>query len=184
MLDINMKKLLGVLIGLLAHAVTAQVARAEQVPDAPYVYLGIGAAGTERAAGGTRLHPKVSGGYAFSDTLAIEGGVIDLRKATPAPQARTIDLGGFGTYFAARFTRPLMDRLSAYGKLGVAHSQRKTSLDGLLRKETDTGAYGAFGLQYAVTQKLAVNAEYERFGKDKKHGAKADAWTLGLKFEF
>ncbi len=160
----------------------AGAAQAEQT--APHAYVGVAAAAAERTDGTSKISPKLFGGYAFSDSLAVEGGVIDFRKATPAPEARTIDLGGFGTYVAARFTKPLMDRLSAYGKLGVAQSQRKTTTVGVTRKDNDTGLYGAFGIQYAVTQKVAVTAEYERFGKDKKAGAKSDVWSFGLKFEF
>lgn len=162
----------------------AGVAQAGPSTAAPQAYAGVAAASSERQAAGVKTSPKVFGGVALGDGLAVEAGYIDLRKGTYAPEARTIDLGGFGSYVAAKLTRPLMDKLSAYGMLGVAHSQRKSSLAGALRKETDTGLYGAFGLQYSVTQNVKASAGYERYGKDKKTGAKADAWTLGLEFAF
>jgi hypothetical protein len=176
-----MQKVLAVLF---AGLMLAGAACAETVRSAPQAYAGVAAASTDRTGGSGKLNPKVFGGYAFNDTLAVEAGYIDLRKATPAPEARTIDLGGFGTYVAARFTKPLMDKLSAYGKLGIAQSERKLSTAGVMRKDTDTGLYGAFGLQYSITKKVALTAEYERYGKDKKVGAKADTWSFGLNFGF
>jgi hypothetical protein len=38
---------------------------------------------------------------------------------------------------------------------------------------TDTGAYGALGVQYKLNQQVALTAEYERYGKEKDIGAKA-----------
>ncbi len=168
---------------LLAFGI-AGTALAAPLAGAPQAYAGVAAATTDHHAGAAKVNPKVFGGVAFSDTLAVEGGYIDLRKATAAPEARTIDLGGFGSYVAARLMRPFTEKLSAYGKLGVAHSQRKLSNIGMVRKETDTGIYGAFGLQYSIAPGVAISAEYERYGKDKKTGAKADAWTLGINFAF
>ena len=170
----------------LAVAGAAQAAQSAAPSAPPQAYAGVGASAAERQGGTVRVGTKVFGGVAFSDSLAVEGGYIDLRKGTAAPEARTIDLGGFGTYVAARLMRPLTETLSAFGKLGVAHSQRKVGSAGNIgpRKDTDTGIYGAFGLQYAIKPGVAISAEYERYGKDKKTGAKADAWTLGINFAF
>jgi OOP family OmpA-OmpF porin len=48
----------------------------------------------------------------------------------------------------------------------------------------DTGLYGGVGVEYKLNENLAVNAEYERYGKDKAFGAKADVYTVGLKYGF
>lgn len=176
-----------VALGLsLSLAGSAQAAQGSAETAPPKAYAGIGASAAERQGGTVKVGTKIFGGVAFSDSLAVEGGYIDLRKGTAAPEARTIDLGGFGTYVAARLMRPLTETLSAFGKLGVAHSQRKVGNASTIgtRKDTDTGIYGAFGLQYAIKPGVAISAEYERYGKDKKTGAKADAWTLGINFEF
>lgn len=154
----------------------------------PHPYVGVGASVVDRTGGSAKVNTKIVGGVALSDSLGVEAGVVDFRRGvlvgTPAPEARTIDLGGFGAYVAARFSRPIMETLSVFGKLGVAQSERKIGSNGSVRKESDTGLYAGFGLQYAVTKKVALTAEYERYGKDKKAGAKSDAWTLGLKYEF
>ena len=162
----------------------AGTALAGPLGAAPQAYAGVAASVVDHNGGNSKINPKVFGGVAFSDSLAVEGGYIDLRKATAAPEARTIDLGGFGTYVAARLMRPFTEKLSAYGKLGVAHNQRKVSTNGIVRKDQDTGIYGAFGLQYSITPGVALSAEYERYGKDKKTGAKVAAWTLGINFAF
>ena len=181
----KMQKLFaGTLLGLSIAGVAQAGATAAGPAPAPQAYAGVGATASDRQAGSVKVGTKVFGGVAFTDTLAVEGGYIDLRKATAAPEARTIDLGGFGTYVAARLMRPFTEKLSGYAKLGVAHSQRKVSTGGIARKDQDTGIYGAFGLQYSITPGVALSAEYERYGKDKKTGAKADAWTLGINFAF
>lgn len=176
-----MQKLFAALVLGLGIAGTALAA---PLAGAPQAYAGVAASSSEHNGAGSKTSPKVFGGVAFGEGMAVEGGYIDLRKATAAPEARTIDLGGFGTYVAARLMRPFTEKLSAYAKLGVAHNQRKVSTLGVVRKDQDTGIYGAFGLQYSITPGVALSAEYERFGKDKKTGAKADAWTLGINFAF
>ena len=40
------------------------------------------------------------------------------------------------------------------------------------------------GLQYKLTENVALTGEYERYGKKKMLGAKADAFTVGLKYGF
>jgi OOP family OmpA-OmpF porin len=71
-----------------------------------------------------------------------------------------------------------------YGKLGLQHSERKLESAVLNLKDTDTGAYGAVGVQYNLNQQVALTAEYERYGKSKDIGAKADAWTVGARYSF
>ena len=48
----------------------------------------------------------------------------------------------------------------------------------------DTGLYGGVGVAYALNQNVSLNAEYERYGKDKDFGAKADVYTVGLNYGF
>ena len=60
------------------------------------------------------------------------------------------------SYLAAKYTLPLNGALSAYGKLGVSYNERKASFMNANWSERDTGAYGAIGLQYALTQDLSA----------------------------
>jgi OOP family OmpA-OmpF porin len=79
---------------------------------------------------------------------------------------------------------PINERVSAYGKLGVQHSERKFDSAALNVKDSDTGAYGALGVEYKLNQQVALTAEYERYGKEKDIGAKANVWTVGAHYNF
>ncbi|MDT0131549.1 outer membrane beta-barrel protein, partial [Acinetobacter baumannii] len=48
----------------------------------------------------------------------------------------------------------------------------------------DTGLYGAVGVQYALTKNVSLVGEYERYGKDKDNGAKADVVSAGVQYTF
>ena len=92
---------------------------------------------------------------------------------------------GSGTYVAGKYSVPLGDRFTGYGKLGVSYNERKYSSSTLGQVNSyDTGLYGGVGVEYKLNEKLALNAEYERYGKDKQFGAKADVYTVGLKYGF
>ncbi|WP_267875195.1 outer membrane beta-barrel protein [Massilia aurea] len=90
------------------------------------------------------------------------------------------------SYVAAKYAVPLNERLSAYGKLGVARNERKVNLasNGVGYSDNDNGVYGAVGLQYALGQNLSLVGEYERYGKQPEIGAKADVVSVGLKVGF
>jgi OOP family OmpA-OmpF porin len=92
---------------------------------------------------------------------------------------------GSGTYVAGKYSMPLGERFTGYGKLGVSYNERKySSALGTQVNNYDTGLYGGVGVEYKLNQNLALNAEYERYGKDKAFGAKADVYTVGLKYGF
>jgi len=92
---------------------------------------------------------------------------------------------GYGTYVAAKYTLPLNEQVSAYGKVGLSHNERKlTDNLGQRFKDDDTGGYGGVGVEYKLNQNVALLAEYERYGKSKAYGAKPDVWSVGLKYGF
>jgi OOP family OmpA-OmpF porin len=92
---------------------------------------------------------------------------------------------GYGLYVAGKYTMPINEQFAAYGKLGLSNSKRALSTpSGLSYSKYDTGAYAGVGVQYALNQNVSLNAEYERYGKDKDFGAKADVWTVGAKYSF
>lgn len=112
---------------------------------------------------------------------------IERQKFARADATRNVSgsTKGYNTYVAGKYSLPLGERISAYGKLGLAHSERKYDNSwGDYLNDTDTGAYAALGAQYQLTEKIAVSAEYERYGCDKPSGAKADVWTVGAKYSF
>jgi opacity protein-like surface antigen len=139
-------------------------------------YAGVGASTVDYVGAATRTSPKVFAGYQLKPQLAVEGGAIDLKN-------------GYGMYIAVKPSVPLTEKLSAYGKVGVAQTRRQSlpppspSSAGI-GKRTDSGAYGAFGLQYSITPNAAVTVEVERLPRDKPSVLKPNVWTLALQFLF
>lgn len=154
---------------------------------------------------GFRTDPRLVIGYAFNDYLALESGYSHLEdrgfhKPNPfnarenaldsAIGAGALGARSFTTYLAAKITIPVNDRLTAYGKLGVAQSV--VTKDGFLtpqmaeaaaggkstsvfRSETGTGAYGALGAKYKLNDKATVKGEVIMNGSADKFRANSNA---------
>ena len=164
-----MKKLL---LALIATSAVAGAAQAQTTT--PHAYIGVGAATADTNA-------KVYGGYEFDQNWGVEAGYTNFDKEDVAGG----NVKGSGTYVAGKYSIPLAERVTGYGKLGVSYNERKYSSSTLGQVNSyDTGLYGGVGVEYKLNEKLAVNAEYERYGKDKAFGAKADVYTIGLKYGF
>lgn len=155
----------------------------------PYVGVAVSAA-KNQASDDWRAAPKVFGGYNLNQNWAVELGYTrqgsrDYDTYGPTGVLGNSSVRGTDTYVAAKYAMPVNDRFSAYGKLGAGHSERKNRLNGYGDvTERDTGVYGALGMEYALNEKTSVVGEYERYGKDKATGAKADALSVGLKYGF
>ena len=140
----------------------------------PHAYIGVGAAiGDNLVTADYRVSPKIFGGYEFTPNWGVEAGYT---KFDDAP-----GYNSNGSYVAGKYTVPLDERFSAFAKLGLEHSERT---DWSRRTDRDNGLYGGLGVQYTLNRNLALTAEYERYGKDKSSGAKADVYTVGLKYGF
>jgi OOP family OmpA-OmpF porin len=180
-----MKKLIFALIASAAAMTAAQA----QTTTAPRAYIGVGVATVNQVSGDDyKANAKVFGGYEFNQNWAVEGGYTDFRKAdinvaTGGGIAKG-DVDGYGLYVAGKYTMPINEQVSAYGKLGVSNNKRAVNVAGTSYTKYDTGAYAGVGLQYSLNQNVALTAEYERYGKDKNVGAKADVWTVGAKYSF
>ena len=172
-----MRTLLAVLLSGYAFAGVAGLACAaaaepEPARGAPQAYAGVGVGLVDYSGGSSKASPKLFGGYEFTNKLALEAGALDFKK-------------GYGLYIAVKPTLPLTEKLSAYGKVGVAKSRREIILPSApALKKSDTGAYGAFGLQYSITPNAAVTLEYERLPMQKPDVLKPNVWTLALQFFF
>jgi OOP family OmpA-OmpF porin len=172
-----MKKLL---LALLATSAVAGAAQAQTTT--PHAYIGVGAATADnQTTDSYKTGATVYGGYEVDQNWGVEAGYTDFGKENNGAG----NVKGSGTYVAGKYTVPLGDRFSGYGKLGVAYNERKFDNGlGTHVNDYDTGLYGGVGVEYKLNEKLAVNAEYERYGKDKAFGAKADVYTVGLKYGF
>ena len=187
-----MKKLIfAVLAG-----VTAMTAAQAQV-SSPYIGLGvassdhdfkIGAAGTSKS-DGYKASGKIFGGFDVNPMFGVEAGYTDVRRAehsyTIGATTGTATTEGSRTYLAAKATMPVNEAFSVYGKLGAGYSKtkfRSTTLGSA--NDSDTEVYAGLGGQYKISDKMALSLEYERYGKSKDFGAKADAITVGVRYSF
>lgn len=193
-----MKKLI---VALLAGAAAMSAAQAQSTSAAggtlPRAYVGIGIASADHkddfglnnySTDGWKSSAKIFGGYEIDPMWGVEAGYTDFRKSdiSYSNGATTVggDTKGYGVYVAATARTPINDQFSAFGKLGVQHSNRELRSQLVNLNDSDNGLYGAVGLQYNINQQVALTAEYERYGKSKSFGAKPDVWTVGARYSF
>jgi hypothetical protein len=191
-----MKKLI---VALIAGTAAMGAAQAQTTQTQPRAYVGVGIATADHVnssvgglsnfdSDGYKASGKIFGGYELDQNWGVEAGYTDFRNSDFNYTANGISGGGRtkgnSYYVAGKYNYPVNDQVSVYGKLGLQHSERKLESAALNLKDTDTGAYGAVGLQYNLNQQVALTAEYERYGKSKAFGAKADAWTVGARYSF
>lgn len=181
-----MKKMI---LALAATLVATGAAHAQTGTQAPGAYAGIGVSSVGKMMrDGRKAQAKVFGGYEFDQNFGVEAGVtnrssesLDLQVNGRAFTART---KGYNSYVAGKYTMPINEQFSAYGKLGLSYNVVKHSSLGKTHKEEDTGLYAGIGVQYKISDQVALTAEYERAGKREGANDPNDAWTLGMKFGF
>lgn len=140
----------------------------------------------DRQFSGFSTDPRLVLGYAFTKNFAIEAGYSHLHdrgfhKIEPDAVDQALAAGALGvrshsTHVAARLTVPLSERLSAYGKLGIAHSQLKrdglpppgATVGGEPIRTAGKGAYGAIGAQFRVNERTTIKAEARSNGSASK----------------
>jgi opacity protein-like surface antigen len=189
-----MKKFIFALVAAAAAMGSAQAA-------GPGPYVGVGVATTDRefnmsgATGvtteGRKSSGKIFGGYDIDQRWGVEAGYTDFGKshvdytANGVPGRAQTDSEAF--YVAGKATYPINEQFSAFGKLGAVSN--KTSLSSSTTpafnsSDRKTEVYAGVGVQYQLNQQVALSAEYERFGKSKDFGAKADVVTVAAKYAF
>ncbi|WP_426101288.1 porin family protein [Massilia sp. TSP1-1-2] len=153
----------------------------------PYVGLGIHAydGGVSKGNEGAL---KLFGGYDFTNTWGVEAGL----PGTPDYNAQDASFRPLGTakgnlvYIAGKATMAISDRWSLVTKLGLAHS--RLHFDGPRGgHESTTGLYAGIGIKYAMTQKVTVTLELERFGRQPQHsygGPKRESVSLNIGYSF
>ncbi|MGH8854996.1 MAG: porin family protein [Telluria sp.] len=190
-----MKKLI---VALIATAAAMSAAQAQTTTPRAYVGVGIASADHElKRAGATNVDTdgykasgKIFGGYEFDQTWGVEAGHTDFRKSDVSYSIGGVntrgETDGRSTYIAAKATMPVNEQFSVYAKLGAAHNKSElvsvNATQNLSHSKTE--AYGALGAQYKLNQDVALVAEYERYGKRKDFGTKADVLTVGAKYSF
>lgn len=188
-----MKKLIFALIAAATAVGSAQAA-------GPYVGVGIASADhsyklsgtTNGSTDGYKASGKIFGGYDIDPTWGVEAGYTDFKKSTYNYTSTTTNTAGRAEsdgnsfYVAGKATAPINEQFSAFGKLGVARNKSTLSsaTPAFNTSHSKTEVYAGVGLQYNLNQKVALTAEYERYGKSKDFGAKADVLTVGAKYAF
>ena len=141
---------------------------------------------------------KLYGGYQFHRNFALEGGYFNLGRynygystlggtssGNTKFQGLNLDLVG---------TLPITDHFSAFGRLGAAYTQARSSvtgtgtLTGFSGSDTERswGPKAGLGIEYAFTPALAVRGEWERYRvKDAVRGRdNIDMVSVGLVYRF
>lgn len=142
---------------------------------------------------------KLFGGYQITPNFAVEGGYFDLGRfnysssTTPAGtfsgnnrvNGLNLDLVG---------TLPLSDQFSVLGRVGAAYAQNRTSFAStgfvpayiVNSRRNETNPKIGLGLQYAISDVLAVRAEIERYRINDpiRNRGNIDMASVGLTYRF
>jgi opacity protein-like surface antigen len=189
-----MKKLI---FALIASATALGAAQAQNAP-APYVGVGIATADHNYRIGGAtvtdqddwKAGAKIFGGVDFNQNWGVEAGYTrfgdaDARYSIGAVPG-TLSTKAHSIYVAGKGSVPVNEQLSVFGKLGVAHNKNevRATLASLNRDDSKDEVYAGLGAQYNINKQVALTAEYERYGKKKDIGVKADVFTVAAKYSF
>lgn len=161
--------------------------------------LGAGFATTSIADDNRDNGYKIFGGYQFNRNIALEAGFFDLGNfgftATTLPAGTlTGDIKLRGLNLDLVGTLPLTEKFSAFGRVGMIYAEAKDSFSGTglinvrnpnpSKRETNY-KYG-LGLQYALSESVAIRAEAERYRVNDAVGNKGDIdlVSVGLIYRF
>lgn len=125
---------------------------------------------------------KLYGGYEFHPNFAVEAGYANLGKFSGAAGS----VKSQGAYADLVGKLPLVDRLSALGRVGIydGHTTVRDSAGPSGKDHDGNLKYGA-GLQYDLTPTAAIRAEWERYRlgvvDDRTN---VNLYTVGANFRF
>ena len=142
---------------------------------------------------------KVFGGYQINKNFAVEGGYFDLGKfgytATTVPAGTlngNIKLKGLNLDLVGIV--PLTEKFSVFGRAGLNYAQARDSFSGTgavlvtnpSPRKNDTNYKLGLGVQYALSESLAVRAEAERYRVNDAVGNRGhiDLVSVGLIYRF
>lgn len=142
---------------------------------------------------------KLFGGYQFNPYFALEGGYFNLGKF--GFTANTVPAGTLngnirlqGLSMDAVGTLPITQKFSAFGRVGLDYAQAQDSFSGSGAvyplnpnpSKWDTNYDFGVGLQYALTESIALRAEGERYRINDAVGnmGDIDVYSLGLIYRF
>jgi OOP family OmpA-OmpF porin len=111
---------------------------------------------------------RISGGYRFSPTFALEGGYAALADATQSSGSSSATLKNSALQMAAVGTLLAYDQFELFGKLGVSVNSIRASGTGSLSglntsHSTSFSSILGIGVQYNVNKQFGIRAQYEKF---------------------
>jgi opacity protein-like surface antigen len=136
-----------------------------------------------------KTDPKLILGVEISPNWALEAGYVPLidrgfhkvDERDTGDTAGALGANGSSTHAAVKYSLPLSDRLSAYGKVGVGHSDVRSG-----GGASQTGIYTGAGAKLKVNERTTVGGEYgshggglKSFGNSNSNSIKAD---VGIRF--
>jgi OOP family OmpA-OmpF porin len=142
---------------------------------------------------------KAFGGYQLNRNFAVEGGYFDLGRSSY--RLNTTPTGSFNGETRVRGLNldlvgllPMSDRFTAFGRIGAAYAQSRASVtttgavpvSNYNTRNNDTNLKVGLGVQYAITQALAVRAELERYRINDpiRNRGHIDMASVGLVYRF
>ena len=151
--------------------------------------------GTDRGSqdgDGYILTPKLSGGYRFNDTWAMELGYASFGRPThrytrdgQPGELRAKSDAWFG---AVRASTRLGENLTLFGKLGLDRHrfdvQASGAATGMAQHRTTTALYLGAGLAWQLDQHWSTTVELEHFGRQKQPGNGLNTLSVGLQYNF
>ena len=145
---------------------------------------------------------KIGAGYMFTPNFGLEGGWVDLGKATitvsgPGGTARS-DFKSSGLFVAGIVSGPINNQFSVFGKLGFVNATSELSISAsgpgfpvpanFSDKATKVSGMLGLGVQYDINRQMGIRAEYELFQAlgDSNATTEADAsmLSIGVVFRF
>ncbi|MDP2447939.1 MAG: outer membrane beta-barrel protein [Polaromonas sp.] len=147
---------------------------------------------------------KLFGGYQLNRNFAVEGGYFDLGKSSYTVNANRVTDNAAGTFNGETRVRglnldlvgmlPVSDRFSVFGRVGAAYAQSRASFNSTgavpvntsNTRRNDTNLKVGLGMQYAITEALAVRGELERYriNDPVRNRGHIDMASLGLVYRF
>ena len=136
-----------------------------------------------------KTDPKLILGVEMSPNWALEAGYVPLidrgfhrvDERDTSDTAGALGANGSSTHVAVKYTLPITEQLSAYGKVGVGRSEM-TQGGGT----TETGIYTGAGAKLKINERTTVGGEYgshggglKSFGNSNSNSIKAD---VGIRF--
>jgi len=119
-------------------------------------------------------------GYRLTDSLAVElGGTFSKNELDISKKEASYKTGSLSLVYNIKAT----DSIGVFAKAGYMLEQVKAN--GLNNyDETESGALFGLGAEYAMSDAMAIVAEYDMSTIDKDDSSRGDAVSLGLKYNF